>query len=105
MDNWFGTMCGGYYCGMFISEWVKQIVIYEDSHQLRNLCIQIGGTIGSEPEPIESRQFGKDNVNAAGVFGSGGNRRQNDTLSSTPQPPGSTVSPYPPSTEENMKYG
>lgn len=80
-------------------------MINDDSHQLRNLCIRIGGTIVSEPEPIESRQFGKDNVNAAGVFGSGGKRRQNDTYSSTPQPPGSTVSPDPPSTEEHIKYG
>lgn len=68
--------------------------------------IEIGGTIGSEPEPIESRQFNdKDNVNAAGVFGSGGKRRQNGTYPSTPQPPGSTVPPNPPTTDENLIYG
>lgn len=64
-----------------------------------------GGVIGSEPEPIESRQFSKD-VNAAGILGSG--KKYNETktnYSSTPQPPGSTVPPKPPTTDENMIYG
>lgn len=69
--------------------------------------IRLAGTIGSEPEPIESRQFGsKDKLATAGIFGSGGKGKQNDTeYPSTPQPPGSTVPPHPPTTDENMIYG
>ncbi|XP_055326468.1 uro-adherence factor A-like isoform X3 [Sitodiplosis mosellana] len=64
------------------------------------------GTIGSEPEPIESRQFGtKDKLATAGIFGSGSKGKQNDTeYPTTPQPPGSTVPPHPPTTDENMIY-
>lgn len=68
----------------------------------------LGGVIGSETEPIESRQFNdKDNkINSAGIFGTGSKRRQNMTqYSSTPQPPGSTVPPHPPTTSENIEYG
>lgn len=67
--------------------------------------IRLAGTIGSKLEPIESRQFGsKDKLETAGIFGRGGKGTQNDTAS-TPQPPGSTVPPHPPTTDENMIYG
>lgn len=60
-----------------------------------------------EPEPIESRQFGgEEKLATAGIFGSGSKSDQNDTVySSTPQPPGSTVPPHPPTTDENIFYG
>lgn len=62
------------------------------------------GTIGSEPEPIESRQFSsKDKLATAGIFGSGG--KSNGTYPSTPQPPGSTVPPHPPTTDESIVFG
>lgn len=63
----------------------------------------LGGAIGTEPEPIESRQFSKD-VNAAGI-GVGGRKRNESAYPSTPQPPISTVPPVPPSTEDYMVYG
>lgn len=66
----------------------------------------LAGTIGSDPEPIESRQFSsKDKLATAGIFGSGSKDKQNDTYPSTPQPPGSTVPPLPPTTDENTIYG
>lgn len=62
------------------------------------------GTIGSEPEPIESRQFSsKDKLATAGIFG--GKSKGNGTYPPTPQPPGSTVPPHPPTTDENLVYG
>lgn len=73
-----------------------------------NQCGSIisAGTIGSEPEPIESRQFSsKDKLATAGVFGSGGKSKGNGTYPLTPQPPGSTVPPHPPTTDGDLVYG
>lgn len=70
------------------------------------LTVILAGTIGNELEPIESRQFSsKDKLATAGIFGSGSKDKQNDTYPSTPQPPGSTVPPLPPTTDENTIYG
>lgn len=70
------------------------------------VVICVAGTIGSEPEPIESRQFSsKDKLATAGIFGGGSKGKQNDTYPSTPQPPGSTVPSHLPTTDENMSYG
>lgn len=60
----------------------------------------------SEPEPIESRQFGNKDVNTAGIFGIGGHGKHNNTdYPSTPEPTGSTVSSSLPTTDENLAYG
>lgn len=61
------------------------------------------GAFSNEPTPVESsRKFsGNDSpVKAAGVFGS----ETKPDYSSTPQPPGSSVPPIPPITEENILY-
>lgn len=73
-----------------------------------------GKIFNENPTPVESRQFAKDNqIATAGVFGSGSKdnsipRPQNKTTSteypSTMSPPGSTVPPVPPTTEENIVY-
>lgn len=66
--------------------------------------MNLGGAIGTEPEPIESRQFSKD-VNAAGIGVGGGRKRNESAYPSTPQPPISTVPPVPPTTEDYLVYG
>lgn len=68
------------------------------------LFIHLAGTIGNEPELIESRSS-KDKLATAGFFGRGSKSKQNDTYPSTPQPPGSTVPPHPPTTDENVMFG
>lgn len=76
----------------------------DDYYYWTLFCVS-AGTIGSEPEPIESRQF-KDKLATAGVFGTGNKDKTNDTTYPlTPQPPGSTVSPHPPATDENIIFG
>lgn len=82
------------------------ISIYNDIFSNLNQ-FALAGTIGSEPEPIESRQFSsKDKIATAGIFGSGSKGKHNDTgYPPTPQPPGSTVPFHPPTTDENMIYG
>lgn len=50
----------------------------------------LAGVIGGENEPIESRQFKKEEngVNAAGIFGSGGRRKNaSETISTTTPDP------------------
>lgn len=64
----------------------------------------LAGTIGNEPELIESRSS-KDKLATAGFFGKGSKAKENDTYPATPQPPGSTVPPHPPITEENIMFG
>lgn len=64
----------------------------------------LAGTIGNEPELIESRSS-KDKLATAGFFGSGNKAKENDTYPATPQPPGSTVPPHPPTTDENIMFG
>lgn len=64
----------------------------------------LAGTIGNEPELIESRSS-KDKLATAGFFGRGSTSKQNDTYPATPQPPGSTVPPHPPTTDENVMFG
>lgn len=67
-------------------------------------CLISARTIGSEPEPIESRQFSsKDKIATAGIFGSGG--KSNGTYAATPQSPGSTVPQHPPTTDESIMFG
>lgn len=83
----------------------KKIKVCQQLTHIFYPCI-LAGTIGSEPEPIESRQFSsKDKLATAGIFGSGSKDKQNDTYPSTPQPPGSTVPPLPPTTDENTIFG
>lgn len=67
-----------------------------------NFVSKLGGVIGSEPEPIESRQFNKD-VNAAGI-GIGGRQSNGSNYPVTSHPPISTVPPHPPTTEDYMIY-
>lgn len=62
------------------------------------------GTLGNEPELIESRSS-KDKLATAGFFGGGSKSKENDTYPATPQPPGSTVPPHPPATDENIMFG
>lgn len=52
---------------------------------------------------MESRQFNDNSqVNSAGIFS--GNPITNATYPPSPEPPGTTVPPLPPITEENIVY-
>lgn len=90
---------------LFASEYTKFTLFLVISLQvyLFNCCtiFHLAGTLGSEPELIESRSS-KDKLATAGFFGSGSKAKENDT---TPQPPGSTVPPHPPTTDENIMFG
>ena len=61
-------------------------------------------------KPIESRQFNNgEQVKTAGIFGlgSGGKDMANKSAiyPSSPEPPHTTISPIPPTTNENLIYG